>query len=936
MIFKHLFRSKHQSPNPQIRIQAIDNLNKQDPEQKSILHELAFNDADVNVSLAALQKLDSFVLWYKMSEISKNERVLKRAQRVVEETLLADQTELLSAGDKRKFVQECRDNRLLEKLLQQNWIQQDTDLTLELLQKLDKPQVQEKLLLESQNEPLQLRLLEQLRDGTQQRKLLNRLIKKSPVEAIKVQSKRILDDWLVAESLPLEIEQQVKMILSRLLALKDGNELPLIQQQQTDLVAQYQRLTSQFSCLTDVKRQELEQKYADISQKVTRTIDLLLPEWQAKLADKALRSSINSVSENVNQSLSHLSEQLATRISDITETEASTLARQLATHSQDLQSLIHQVDKHDQQLHKQLEQLQNKLMTGQNTLANLAEFQHSIHAAESILTKFTDLTLPTDQSQIEAAQDFAYETKKQWQQAIGNYQSQLPNTLIERWNSRNKEWQLALKQLKQAVNAEVSRCRNKIRAVDSLVRQGKFKAAMGLYQKVQVWFDALPEKQQQSLEKSFMSVKEQIENLQDWQEYIAAPRKPALLNEVERLITQPFAIDAQARAIKALRAQWNSLGKLDSESDQALNQAFDQAIEKAFEPCRQHYDKQQQERQQNLLAKQKIITDLQALADSTVATSELAKSLRTLQQKWKKIGEVDYKLRTTVFDQYQALYSPLREKVNQFYQANQEQKQKLLDKAQALVELESVSEAIEQVKVLQTQWKTIEHAGRKAEAVLWPAFRKANDDVFARRTAENQQHKQREQQQVELVKQQVTELEGRLFEAEDKADIQNALQNRSDILALAAALPIAQQKDIERRLQTAVERQRDKLAAIKSAEKRQHFRDIFAILKDWHGDPDITDRINVLPKSWQGSFVNLVDSVDRHTLVLQMEILAQIESPKEEAATRQHVQMQLMAQKLQTGEGVELSTLLKRWISGGVLDHDSIQLLPRLEKVYLV
>ncbi|MFT5838687.1 MAG: exonuclease SbcC, partial [Flavobacteriales bacterium] len=95
MIFKHLFRSKHQNPDPQVRIQAIENLNKQDPQQKSVLHELAFNDADVGVSLAALQKLDSFVLWYKMSQIAKNDRVQKKSQQFVENSLLDGQNKAL-------------------------------------------------------------------------------------------------------------------------------------------------------------------------------------------------------------------------------------------------------------------------------------------------------------------------------------------------------------------------------------------------------------------------------------------------------------------------------------------------------------------------------------------------------------------------------------------------------------------------------------------------------------------------------------------------------------------------------------------------------------------------------------------------------------------------------------------------------------------------
>ena len=147
MIFKHFFRSKHQNPDPQVRLQAIETLNKIDPQHKSILHELAFNDSDVGVSLAALDKLDSFVLWYKMSEIAKNDRVQKKSQQYVENTLLDGQNAVLTEQEKREFILETRDMRLVEKLLVQQWVQKDTELAMRLLQKADKTQLQEKNLV---------------------------------------------------------------------------------------------------------------------------------------------------------------------------------------------------------------------------------------------------------------------------------------------------------------------------------------------------------------------------------------------------------------------------------------------------------------------------------------------------------------------------------------------------------------------------------------------------------------------------------------------------------------------------------------------------------------------------------------------------------------------------------------------------------------------
>jgi phage gp37-like protein len=208
MIFKHLFRSKHQNPDPQVRLQAIENLNKQDPKHKTVLHELAFNDSDVGVSLAALDKLDSFVLWYKMSEIATNDRVQKKSQQFVENILLSGQNEALTEQEKRKFILESRDIRLIEKLLTQQWIQQDTELAMSLLQKADKPQLQEKLLFETQNESLQTSILYTFTDGVLSRKLLNKKQKKTASSVLKELANKTLQRWLMAEQAPIKLNNK--------------------------------------------------------------------------------------------------------------------------------------------------------------------------------------------------------------------------------------------------------------------------------------------------------------------------------------------------------------------------------------------------------------------------------------------------------------------------------------------------------------------------------------------------------------------------------------------------------------------------------------------------------------------------------------------------------------------------------------------------------
>jgi exonuclease SbcC len=934
MIFKHLFRSKHQNPDPQVRLQAIENLNKQDPQHKTVLHELAFNDSDVGVSLAALNKLDSFVLWYKMSEIATNDRVQKKSQQFVENILLDGQNEALTEQEKRNFILETRDIGLIEKLLGQQWIQQDTELAMKLLQKAEKPQLQEKLLFNTQNEGLQTAILHTLTDGVQSRKLLIKIQKKTSSIVLKEFANETLQGWLTAEQAPLEVEQQVKMVLSRMLALKDRNDLLLIQRQQMELTQQYTQIAERFDCLSELKRAEIEQKYADITTRVERTVALLIPQWQAQQDELELSQRMHTLLVEVEQSLAELSKQLTTRISEISPSEVETFVQKVNAYIEKLQELTSQIPASNQVAHRRLEQLNNQLLSNLNTLTHLPQFQQAIKLGMDLLETFAALSLPDDASQIEAAEEYLREQRQEWRNTVASYQAHIPVSLTQQWNERFKLWQQAIKALKNQLDGEVSRCRNKLRAIESLINQGKFKVAMVLYQKVQNWFNVLPEKQQGQLERTFSSVKEQIENLKDWQDYIAAPRKPALLNEVQALIEHPLDIDTQSSAIKSFRYQWNSLGKTDTESDQALNEAFESAIEKAFAPCREFYDKQQQQREQNMLAKQQVLTEIKALGEDG-GVAELTKSLRSVQQKWKNIGEVDFKQRNALYDNYQQLLNPLRNKVSAFYQDNAEQKQALLIKAEKLLELESVNEAIEQAKKLQQTWKTIEHAGKKAEAELWPAFRKVNDSIFAKKAEANQQEKSQLKEQVALVKAQVTQLETLLGSAGDKASVQSALQDKHTVIDTIAILPMPERRVLEQRVQTLVEQQQLKLTELVKSAKGQAYQDLFSALKIWQTDSEIPEGVATLSKQWQQCFRELSENTDRHDLTIKMEIVAQQDSPQKDAKKRQSIQMQLMAQKLQSGESLDMLSLLKDWIRAGSLSKSDITLLKRVEPLFV-
>lgn len=930
MIFSSLFRPKHQDPNPQVRINAIAKLSITAPEQKSVLHELAFNDPDANVSLAALNKLDSFVLWYKMAQTAKNERVAKKSQQMIEQVLLSEQNDKINQQEKRTFIEECTDNKILEKLVMQPWLQNELDLAVLLLDKLGKPQLSRQVLFSTKNVDLQVKLFESVDDESG----LNKVLKKISTTKIKQAAQQKLDDLLVSKHLPLEVDKETRLVLARLLALKDSDDLSYIEQQRCNLLERYHHLAAQFSCLPHSSKQNFEDKFADVSRKLDVLVATLKPIWQRQQASVELQRSVQQVSEQAQILLAKISTQVHENITEITPEQHNELEQQLDSNLQQVQTMIVELANDAESPRRQLEKLNNQLLSAQNTLHSLPEFQLAIEEANILMDKLDGLALPNDISQLDAAEQHLNDMQHQWKKLTRPFTEHWPDTTKKRWLEQQKRWQQANKGLRDKLLSDVNRCRNKIRTVDSMVSQGKFKLAMGIYEKVAFWYEALPEKHKDQLERQFSKVKEQIENLKDWQDYIAAPRKPILLAEAEALAAKPLVIEEQAKKIKALRQQWNSLGILDSESDQALNKSFEDTIELAFAPCRDFYNQQELQRSTNLAVKQKLIESLNVLSAKMLPEADLVKQIRVVQKQWQALGEVDYKKREEINQQYQNHLTPLKERINRYYQDNAEQKQQLLSKSQQLLELDDVNEAIEQAKKLQDKWKTIEHAGRKAEADLWPAFREANDKIFAKLNVQKQQEKQAVSSQIEQANSLLIAMQEQISKAQDKASLAASLEAQSDISSLLNALPARARSSLEKILDTNLQAQQAKLIEFEQNRQQQQFHDLFTALKEWKEEPSLPALVQSLPGVWQRCFKNVSNTpeMDRHTLTIVMEIVSERESPKADSAKRKEIQLQLMAEKLQHGENKSLEELLKDWIKVGPLGEKEPPLLKRLEK----
>ncbi|GAC14934.1 DUF349 domain-containing protein [Aliiglaciecola lipolytica] len=932
MIFKHFFRPKHQDPNPQVRIQAIANLTPEETQHKSQLHELAFNDEDPNVNLAALTRLNSFALWCKMAETAKSERVKKRAQTTVENALFEQGTLKISDRERHTFIAECKSNALLEKLLQLPSLQNDdSGLLMGVLQKLNKPHVTKQLFLNAQNEKVQFNLLPLIKDEA----TLNKALKRTPFESIKATIAKMLTEIEEAKLKPIEIEKDAKLVLSQMLALKDKQDYATIKQQLSAFAENFNLLQKEFGCLKADLRTQLNERFDEIYSKVNGLIEQLAPSFHAAEQFNTFKAQLDGLASQVMSIVSSANQELSQDVEKVTLGAVEDYEHALQTCQHSLAEIKQQLPEQEKSLHTMSYAISKQIIQCRSTLERLPEFKKAVGLGKEFIAQFKRLKPPTDVSQISASQEYLNEQTQHWKSLSDSYGSGWPKELEVEWQQCRKAFNQGLKELKAEVKQNESRCRAKLRTIDSLISQGKYHAAMGLYEKVIIWYAQLPERNQEFISRQFLSVKEQVENLKDWQQYIAQPRKPAILKEAEIIALNPLPIDQQVSEVKHLRSEWNSLGNTGTEADIALNHAFDLVIEKAFEPCRLHFAEMETQREENAQQKYAVIEQLKALQTEEHSINQLIDQVNQLQKRWKTIGKVDYKILDTLNQQYDEGLKPLKSRISQFNQENADAKRELISKAQKLLETENVFEAIDQAKRLQIQWKDIGQAGRKHENALWNEFRNINDQLFAKRNEIQNSNKQALQQKTDELEEQFAVIQKDALNVESLANVEQVTSELRDF-ANTLANDEANHNRIERKVTQLENKLLSKKQSLVTDEKRKILDCVFTLLEPETDNEVTNDLLEQLPQAWKQAYQSdSAPQYSRQEIAVLLDIIDSKDSPKGDLELRKNLQLQLMTDKLQHGEELNKNELLLQWIQHGSVEDKDADLQQRVRSHFI-
>ncbi|MDO6825436.1 DUF349 domain-containing protein [Marinobacter sp. 1_MG-2023] len=436
----------------------------------------------------------------------------------------------------------------------------------------------------------------------------------------------------------------------------------------------------------------------------------------------------------------------------------------------------------------------------------------------------------------------------------------------------------------------------------------QLKDSRQLMKTAQQHFKALDHRLSKGFQARMQLLTAQLRDLTDWQGFATEPKQVALCEQMEHLAEQPIEPEVKSERIKELQQEWRDLG---GSSDRTLWSRFKKASDKAYEPCKAYFKAKSGLKQANLERRKEICAELELFVNgadwSTIDWKAVDRILQTARQEWKAAWPIEFRDNRQVQKQFDELLKKLEAPINEEQRKNEALKQAIVEQAQALTEHQPLQEAMNKAKALQSDWKAVGITRHREDRKLWQAFRKACDEIFARRDSERSEQQQATKEAdtaAEDVLQQVVSVDS----DQDAAALEQA----------AATLRSLDEAQVSATVKEQIQREKQRLSQAVSAQELK------AGISEWQAlvlaRTDATAPVpGSLPGSWAGLAERLGDLNDQE-LVIRAEILAGVPSPEEDQQKRMEIQVQRLAQGIGSGEKTDnalqsVEALVASWCS---------------------
>ncbi len=147
----------------------------------------------------------------------------------------------------------------------------------------------------------------------------------------------------------------------------------------------------------------------------------------------------------------------------------------------------------------------------------------------------------------------------------------------------------------------------------------------------------------------------------------------------------------------------------------------------------------ERQKEKNLAVKTEILNKLRDMVDGEETTLSMS-TIKGIQDQWKSIGPVPISQNKSLWASYNALMDRFYDNRSIYFELkeldrkkNLEHKSELCEKAEALVNVKDLKDAIKALNELHDEFKHIGPVPRDAQETLWQRFKSASDMIYDRR-----------------------------------------------------------------------------------------------------------------------------------------------------------------------------------------------------------
>ena len=273
----------------------------------------------------------------------------------------------------------------------------------------------------------------------------------------------------------------------------------------------------------------------------------------------------------------------------------------------------------------------------------------------------------------------------------------------------------------------------KISSIFRFSRAGHLARAKQYCERVEKGLHQFEGKDRAALEERFEEARKTLGDMGDWKNFATEPKYIELCEAMELLATSKQHPDKLSSEMKGLQQHWKKLG--NSDISDLYWPRFKQAADKVYQPCAEFFDKRHKIRKTHLEQRQQYVEQMRELFETTDWDNNpdykvVQSSMRSISDHFAGIKDVERGAGQKQWKQFIKFKDQVTARLDVVYEANISLKHQLIEQTEALAEAEAKEENLAKLKSLQTRWQQVGITKRNQDQKAWTEFKKQGDLVY--------------------------------------------------------------------------------------------------------------------------------------------------------------------------------------------------------------